>query len=276
MFSPLTSKLIRLSLLEDLAFGDITSDSLFSAETIASAGIVMRQPAIVSGIQVAQEIFHQVDADVQCEVLVQNGDAVVAGTPLLRLNGSVKSILKGERLALNFLQHLSGIATLTYQFVGAVSGTGAQITHTRKTVPGLRDLEIQAVLHGGGSPHRKSLSHAVLLKDNHIRAHQNIQSAVNKIRQSAGHTTRIEVECDTLDQVKESLEAGVDLVLLDNMDLPTLQEAVKLCTGKAITEASGGVTLSNVLEIARTGVNIISTSKITLGASAVDIGLDFQ
>ena len=267
--------LLDLALNEDLAYGDITTDNLFSSETLASAQIVSRQSAILSGSRIAKTVFGKIDSRVDVQFDLEDGAAMTAGTVIASLSGPVSGILKAERLALNFLQHLSGVATLTYQYVGAVSGTGTQITHTRKTIPGLRELEIEAVVHGGGSPHRKSLSHAALIKDNHIHAAGGILQAVAKLRKAVGHTVRMEVECDTLAQVDEALEAGADIVLLDNMSIAMLEEAVKKAKGKAITEASGGITLSSVLEIAQTGVDIISTSQITLSAPAIDIGLDF-
>lgn len=276
MLAPPVDRLIELAITEDLAYGDITSESLFFPDQSAHARIITRQPMVVSGLEVARQVFQKIDPGIICTPLLHDGAAISEHTPLLTIEGPVCSILKGERLALNFLQHLSGIATLTARFTEVLAGTGARITHTRKTIPGLRSLQIQAVVHGGGSRHRSSLSQAVLMKDNHIRACDSIQAAVERLRDSIGHTTRIEVECDTLEQVEEALRAGVELILLDNMDLDTLRAAVQLTQGRAVTEASGGVTLKNVLDIAKTGVNYISTSEITLSAPAVDIGLDFS
>lgn len=276
MLSPAVESLIDLALREDLAYGDITTDSLFTRSELAKGYIIANQSAVISGLDVAQRVFERIDPHLTCTPLIQNGEAVTPGSYVMTIEGLAASILKGERLALNFLQHLSGIATLTYQFAGAIQGTKAKITHTRKTIPGLRGLEIQAVLHGGGSPHRFSLSHAVLIKDNHIQAIGSVRAAVDKVRQSVGHTVRIEVECDTLEQVDEALASNVELLLLDNMNISTLEEAVKKANGKAILEASGGVTLSTVLDIAKTGVDIISTSQITMSAPAVDLGLEFK
>ncbi len=276
MALPLVEQLIDISLLEDLAYGDITSDSLFPTFQMGEGIIRTRQSAVVSGIDVAKRVFQKIDPDLEMISFISDGDAVTPGQRLLQVKGNVGSILQGERLALNFLQHLSGIATLTYQFAGAIAGTKAKVVHTRKTTPGLRHLEIQAVLHGGGSSHRKSLSHAVLIKDNHIAAAGSIQRAIEKTRQHAGHTMSIEVECDTLAQVSEALSAKADIILLDNMAIPMLKEAVQMIGGQAITEASGGVTLSNILGIAQTGVDYISTSQITLGATPIDLGLDFD
>jgi nicotinate-nucleotide pyrophosphorylase (carboxylating) len=276
MLAPPVERLMDLALLEDLAYGDITTENLFSGQETTTAYLHVRQSAVISGTQIAKTVFEKVDSRITCTINVPDGEPVTAGTTIMTLEGPTASILKAERLALNFLQHLSGIATLTYQFAGAISGTKAKITHTRKTIPGLRHLEIEAVVHGGGSPHRSSLSHAVLIKDNHIQALGSIEKAVAKIRQSVGHTSRLEVECDTLDQVDEALTAGVDIILLDNMSIPMLKEAVKKIKGQAIIEASGNVTLSNVMEIANTGVDFISTSQITLSTTAVDLGLDFE
>ncbi len=275
MLSPAVEQLINLALNEDLAYGDITSEPLFTRGQQSQADIAVRQSAVVSGLTVAQAVFHRVDPNLKVTLKSEDGAAVTPGTAILSVSGETRSMLKAERLALNFLQHLCGIATMTYQYVGAISGTRARITHTRKTTPGLRSLEIQAVIHGGGSPHRNSLSQAVMLKDNHIQAAGGIRGAVERIRHTLGHTTLIEVECDTLDQVAEAVEAGAHVILLDNMDLKTLEAAVKAVNFRAVTEASGGVTLNSVLDIARTGVAVISTSQITLGAPPVDIGLDF-
>lgn len=275
MLAPPADRLLQLALEEDLAHGDITTEPLFTAGEQTTAHLTARQSAIISGVEIAREVFAQVDSRLTTVILAQDGEAVTSGTVIMEVSGSTASILKAERLALNFLQHLSGVATLTYQFVGAVAGTETKILHTRKTTPGLRALEIAAVQHGGGYPHRSSLAEAVLIKDNHIAAAGSVSAAVTKIRQAVGANTRIEVECDTLDQVEEAIAAGADMVLLDNMPLKILKEAVKLCKGKVLTEASGGVTLKTVWDIAKTGVDYISTSQITLSAPAVDIGLDF-
>jgi nicotinate-nucleotide pyrophosphorylase (carboxylating) len=273
----LVDTLIDLALAEDLAYGDLTSDNLFLPDKTVQAFMVSRDPAVVSGLVAAQHVFIKLDPHLICTLLVEDGDKVTPGTRLMQIEGALLSILKGERTALNLLQHLSGVATLTYQFMGAMAGTRAKITHTRKTTPGLRSLEIQAVLDGGGFPHRKSLSHAVMLKDNHLAALTGgIIQAVHQLRDRIGHTVKIEVECDTLTQVDDALTAGADILLLDNMSTPTLAEAVSRARGRAITEASGGITLSNVAAIARTGVDYISTSQLTLSAPAMDIGLDIS
>lgn len=274
MFMPLVDQLLDLALLEDMAYGDITSEALFDPTDQVTAHVVCRQSAIISGVDAAEAVFRRVDPNIEVIIHHPSGDAVPPNTPIITVSGSRLAILKAERLALNLLQHLSGVATLTYQYVGAVSGTGAEITHTRKTLPGLRQLQIEAVLHGGGSPHRKSLSHAALIKDNHIAGYGGIAKAVQRLREQNGHMVKIEVECDTLDQVTEALDAGVDLILLDNMPLPALEKTVHQAKGKAVLEASGGITLRNVLTIAKTGVDYISTSEITLSAPAVDMGLD--
>ncbi len=275
MLTPQVEALIDAAIAEDMAYGDLTSEPLFKPIQIARAHMVCRQPAVISGLPVASRVFEKIDSAIACELKAQNGDTVTAGTVLMALHGPVISLLKGERLALNFLQHLSGIATLTFQYAGAIAGTKAKVVHTRKTIPGLRALAIQAVLDGGGSRHRQSLSQAVLLKDNHIQACGSISKAVQQIRQVVGHMVKVEVECDTLAQVQEAADAGVDAILLDNMTTQQLSEAVKLVNGRAILEASGGVTLSSILAIAQTGVDVISTSQITMSAPAVDIGLDF-
>ncbi len=268
-------QIIESALSEDLSYGDITTDSIFTGTELAVAEIRSRQSAVISGLAVAERVFEQVDPRIRFEATCEDGQPVPPNTPIIQLQGPTMSILKAERVALNFLQHLSGIATLTYQFMGVISQTKAKITHTRKTIPGLRELEIQAVVDGGGVPHRFSLSHAVLIKDNHILASGSISRAVERVRSHIGHTVKIEVECDTLEQVYEALSMGVDLILLDNMPIETLQEAVHQVAGRAVLEASGGITLKTVLAVAQTGVDFISTSQITMSAPAADMGLDF-
>ena len=278
--------LIELALAEDLSFGDMTTDILLApsvlegpaqgnrqAQLEGTGVIASQQPGVLSGLTVAQAVFKRVDLSLAVELLQADGDCVGKGEPLMRVFGPMASILKAERVALNFLGHLSGVATLTYQYMATISQTKAKLTHTRKTLPGLRRLESQAVVHGGGVPHRYSLSHAVMVKDNHIAAVGSITEAVARLKTRLGHTTKIEVECDTLAQVEEAVRAGVDIVLLDNMTPDQLRTAVKAVHGRAITEASGGVTLNTVLPIAQSGVDYISTSEITLSAPAFDVNL---
>lgn len=268
--------LLNIALREDLAFGDCTSENLFEASDCATAYLVARQDAVISGMDVAQAIFQKIDLGIAFTPCVKNGQLVAAKTRLATVEGPVIGILKAERLALNLLQHLCGVATTTHCLVKAVEGTGAHVTHTRKTLPGLRALQIEAVLHGGGTPHRKSLSHEAMMKDNHVAAAGGIQAAVARLREKVGHTVRIEVECDTLAQVDEALRARVDVIMLDNMPLESMRQAVQKIGTQALTEASGGVTLQTVRAIAETGVHYISTSQMTLSPQAIDIGLDFH
>ncbi|MBK8190771.1 MAG: carboxylating nicotinate-nucleotide diphosphorylase [Vampirovibrionales bacterium] len=272
----LLEPLVRGALLEDLAQGDITTDNLPAlAAQQAQATARARQPLTVSGLQTAALAFTLTDARLCVEPLCADGDTLAAGAALLRVSGPACGILRAERTALNFLQHLCGVATRTRQFADALAGTGARIADTRKTTPGLRLLEKQAVIDGGGAPHRYHLGMAAMLKDNHIAACGGIASAVAALRARLSHLAKIEVEADTLAQAREALEAGADAILLDNMSLEALREAVAMIGDRAIVEASGGITLENARAVAQTGVRLISTSALTLGAPAVDIGLDW-
>lgn len=266
---------LKLAIAEDLPYGDKTTDAIFDSKSQAKAVIESQQPLVVSGLLPAKAVFQLIDPSIVFTPLVEDAECLGKSTPLIQLQGPAASILKAERLALNLLQHLSGIATLTYQYAATISREKAKITHTRKTLPGLRYLETQAVLHGGGVLHRQSLSDVVMIKDNHIQAAGGIHQAVEKIRARYGQDVEVQLECDTLEQVQEGLALGVKRLLLDNMSVATLEQAVKMNEGKAVLEASGGVNLKTVLPIAKTGVDIISTSQITLSAPAADIHLEF-
>jgi nicotinate-nucleotide pyrophosphorylase (carboxylating) len=273
---------IQAALMEDLALGDVTTDNLSELTGLnGKTHIVVRQSCIVSGLGIAQQVIALVDPSLKLVLMTNDGQWVDAGQTIATISGSMASILKIERTMLNFLQHLSGIASLTHQYVLQTAGTATRITHTRKTTPGLRALEQQAVLHGGGAAHRFNLSSAVMLKDNHLQAlatrHQNpIAHAVKQLREKIAHTTKIEVEVDTLEQVHQAIAAQCDIILLDNMTPEMVGQALVLIGDSAITEASGCITLELVNAYAKTGVNLISTSKITLGVPAIDIGLDFE
>ncbi len=269
-------EIVKTALHEDLAEGDLTTDNLPELEKPGVAQIIPRQSCIISGLAVARRVFETVDHDLRVEMHGKDGQSFEPGQPVLTVRGSVASILKAERTALNFLQHLSGIATHTRRFVEAVAGTDCHITDTRKTTPGLRSLEKQAVVDGGGSPHRYNLGSSVMIKDNHIQAAGSIANAVNEIRHRISHTVKIEVEADSLQQVHEALEARADIILLDNMNPAMVREALAIIGNRAIPEASGGITIHNVREYAETGVGYISTSRITLGAPVVDLGLDIR
>jgi nicotinate-nucleotide pyrophosphorylase (carboxylating) len=273
-----TQRLVRMALAEDVGHGDATSDSSIPADGTASARIVARADLVVSGLSVALEVFRAVSDGVsfQREAGIEDGARVTAGTVLCAVRGPARALLTAERTALNFMQHLSGIATLTARYVHAVAGTNARIVDTRKTVPGMRALAKAAVRHGGGRNHRFGLDDGILIKDNHILAASSIAAAVSGARAAGGYLLKVEVECDTLEQVSEALDAGADVLLLDNMPPQTLREAASRCRGRALTEASGGITLATVRAIAETGVDAISVGALTHSAPAADIALDFD
>ncbi|WP_373532141.1 carboxylating nicotinate-nucleotide diphosphorylase [Vampirovibrio sp.] len=280
------SQAIRLivdaALLEDLGQGDVTTDHLPALAHLQREAVIrVRQDCVVSGLSVAALVFQSVDSTLLFQPVAQNGCFAKAGSIIGTVQGSMASILKAERTALNFLQHLSGIATETRRYVEAVAGTQTRIAHTRKTTPGLRLLEQQAVLHGGGLPHRFNLGSCVMLKDNHLQAlaettDNPIAEAIRLLRARISHTTKIEVEADRLEQVQQAVAGGADIILLDNMAPPMIREALAIIQKRAISEASGGISLETIRAFAETGVDIISTSKITLGVPAIDIGLDLD
>jgi nicotinate-nucleotide pyrophosphorylase (carboxylating) len=267
---------VAAALDEDLsAAGDITTDAIIPADATATAAIVAREPGVVAGLDLAEAAFKALDPDIRFTRIVADGGSVTAGGKIATVSGKTRAILSAERTALNFLGRLSGIATLTAAYVKAVEGTGARIACTRKTTPGLRALEKYAVRAGGGTNHRFGLYDAVLVKDNHIAAAGGIAGALARLRSRAGHSVRIEVEVDTLDQLAEALKFPIDAVLLDNMDAATLREAVKRA-GRVVTEASGGVTLENVREIASTGVDVISAGALTHSPRNLDSSLEWE
>ena len=273
----LLHKMILSFLEEDVGRGDLTSESIFSENEMGSAGLVAREPFVVAGVKnVAAEVFRVQNSAVSVVDPVADGTNVSTGTVLLTVNGPVIDLLKAERVALNLLQRLSGIATLTARFVDKVKEYPVRITDTRKTTPGLRVLEKYAVQAGGGTNHRFNLTDGVLIKDNHIAACGSIQEAVDRVKRSIPHTVRIEVETDTLEQVKECLESGVDIIMLDNMSPETMTTAVRLINGQALVEASGGVNLDSVEAIAKSGVDIISIGALTHSAPSCDIGMDWS
>lgn len=269
--------IVRRALDEDLAeAGDLTSDACIPVAARATAAIVARAPGIVAGLDVAAYVFTEVDPVVVVEPLVSDGARVDAGATLATVAGAARSILTAERTALNLLGRMSGVAGATAALVEAIAGTGAAITDTRKTMPGLRALDKYAVRMGGGRNHRFGLYDAVMIKDNHIAAAGSITAAVEAVRAGVGHTVKVEVEVDSLTQLEELLEVGADIVLLDNMDVATLRRAVEMVGGRMVCEASGGVTLETVRTIAETGVDVISAGSITHSAPQLDIALDFR
>jgi len=266
---------IRRALAEDLGrAGDITSAATILEDTGAQATLVARRSGVIAGMDLAAGTFTHVDKATVFDALAGDGETVAAGTALARLSGSARAILSAERVALNFLGHLSGIASATAAFVQAASGTNAKITCTRKTTPGLRVLEKYAVRCGGGSNHRFGLDDAILIKDNHISIVGGVAEAIIRARAAAGHLVKTEVEVDDLDQLAEAMSARPDAVLLDNMELDMLRAAVQLVNKRAICEASGGVTIGNVKAIAMTGVDYVSSGWITHSAPALDVALD--
>ena len=274
-----TSRLLDLALAEDIGGGDVTSMLTVPVERYVRGTILAKAPGVISGLEVAGEVFRRVDPTTSFTPLVADGDPVAAMTSIASIEGSARALLTAERLALNLLQRLSGVATITARYVAAVRGTKARIVDTRKTTPGLRSLEKAAVRHGGGHNHRFGLTDGVLIKDNHLAAiggKNRVACAVSLARQGAPHTLRIEIEVTTLDELAQALEAGADVVLLDNMDVAALQRAVALADGRALLEASGGVTLETVAEIAATGVDLISVGALTHSAPALDISLDLD
>ncbi len=276
--------IVRGALLEDRATDDITTGTLVPTELQGTARIIAKADGVLAGVQVAESVFRAVDSSLQFEAVLNDGARLRAasasqdGDIIAELSGSVASILKGERVALNFLQHLSGIATETNRYVREIAGYNAVILDTRKTAPGLRDLQKYAVAVGGGTNHRRDLSDGVLIKDNHIAAGRlnelSLGDVVRRMRDTAQDAREIEVEVETLEQVQEAVAAGADIVMLDNMTPSEMAEAVRIVGGRALTEASGGITLENVREVAATGVDRISVGALTHSVTGLDISLE--
>jgi len=278
---PLTKKettaIVSAALLEDDTRHDITTAATVLSNRRARCHLVARQTGVIAGLALACEAFEQLDPDVTIRIEHDDATRVDPGTPVMFLSGHARGLLSAERVALNFVQHLSGIATLTARYVEAVTGTGAHILDTRKTTPLLRRLEKYAVRAGGGLNHRMDLSAAVLIKDNHLAAVDgDIGVAVTRARAVGPAGVKVEVECDRLDQVRAAIDAGADVIMLDNMQPVELRQAVQLVDGRAVTEASGGVTLDTVRTIAQTGVDWISVGALTHSAPALDLALDFD
>lgn len=273
----LLDDIVNRALAEDLGSGDVTTEACVPETACAVAHAVARKEMVACGISVAQRVFELVDPTLEIEAKARDGALVAAKTVLFMVKGRARSILMGERVALNLSQRMSGIATATKRYVDAVpKGCQTRITDTRKTTPGLRLLERYAVRRGGGHNHRNDLGSAVLIKDNHIVAAGGVKQAIEAARARAPHTSRIECEVDSLEQLEEALAAKADIVLLDNMDTPTVEEAVRRTRGRALLEASGGITYERVAELARAGVDAISVGALTHSTPAADIGLDFQ
>ncbi len=269
-------ELIALALAEDIGQGDVTSEATIRPESRSVAVILAKQDLILAGIEVANAVFRRLDPDLQLTAFVKDGDRVQAGTEIAKLSGNTRALLAGERVALNLLQHLSGIATLTAKYVDKVKGLKAEVLDTRKTLPGLRQLEKYAVRMGGGKNHRMGLYDAVLIKDNHIKASGGISNAVECVRKSAHSAPKIEVETKTLDEVREALAVKADIIMLDNMHPDMMRSAVRLIAGRALVEASGNVTLETIRTIAECGVDFISSGSLTHSAPAADISMKIK
>ncbi|MEP6835868.1 MAG: carboxylating nicotinate-nucleotide diphosphorylase [Gemmatimonas sp.] len=269
--------LVRAALDEDQAFNDVSTLSTVASTRSVTSAIIARTEGVICGLPLAQEAFRQLDRSLVQTVATEDGTRVARGTAVLRLSGHARGMLSAERVALNYMQRLSGIATLTAQFVDLVRGTDVKVLDTRKTTPGWRRLEKYAVRMGGGTNHRFDLQAGVLIKDNHLAAlGGDIAAAISRARALVAPGVPVEVECDSLEQVRDAINAGADWVLLDNMTIAQLDTAVAMCRGKAITEASGGVTLEMVRRIAETGVDRISIGALTHSAPALDLALDFE
>jgi nicotinate-nucleotide pyrophosphorylase (carboxylating) len=270
-------EMVRGFLREDVGRGDLTSESIFFQGEVGTAKLVARDRFVVAGMErIAAEVFRVQNPSIAVSEAVADGTVAEKGMVLLRVSGSVVDMLKAERVALNLVQRLCGIATLTREYVEKVKETNVRITDTRKTTPGLRALEKYAVRVGGGSNHRFNLTDGVMIKDNHIAACGSITQAVQRLRDDIPHTIRIEVETDTLEQVKECLTCGVDIIMLDNMSVELMKEAVGMIDGRALVEASGGVNLGSVEAIANSGVDIISIGALTHSVISCDIGMDWS
>ena len=271
-------KMVENALAEDLAFGDVTTEAVIPHDLEGKASLLVKADGVLAGVEVAKEVFLRVDPSLRVKVLIQDGAKVRKKDVAAIIEGQVASILKAERTALNFLCRLSGIATETARYVAAVAGLRARITDTRKTMPGMRMLEKYAVRVGGGKSHRQHLGDGILIKDNHLAALRylglGLKDAVEKARSSS--SLKVEVEVETVDQAQQALDAGADIIMLDNMALEDLRQVVEMAGGRALIEASGGITLDNVRSIAEAGVDLISVGALTHSAKALDISLELE
>ncbi len=269
-------KVIKMSLEEDMPFGDITTENIISEDSVSKARFIAKESGVVAGLPVAERTFYLIDERVNFEILKSEGSLVETGDVIATVEGPAIAILEGERTALNLLQRLSGVATRTHGLAALIEGTSAHVVDTRKTTPGLRYLEKYAVRVGGGQNHRFSLSDGVLIKDNHIAAAGGISAAVSAVRGKIPHTIRVEVETENLEMVQEALDAGADIIMLDNMDNEQMAQAVKLIAGRALVEASGDIDEERIRGVADTGVDIISVGRITHSVKSLDISLRFM
>jgi nicotinate-nucleotide pyrophosphorylase (carboxylating) len=266
-------RLINLALEEDIGPGDVTTNHLVAPGSRADGAIVAKEPLVVAGLEVARRVFQRLDPEIYFAPSAADGDYVATGTVVLTVKGRLAALLTGERTALNFLQRLSGIATHVRSYMGLLGDSRVRLVDTRKTTPGWRVLEKYAVRVGGGANHRMGLFDAVLIKNNHIAVCGGITAAVTRIRSQVSHLTKIEVEASTLAEVREALAAGVEVIMLDNMDVPAIEEAARLIDKRALVEVSGGVTAANLQTLAATGVDLISVGALTHSARAVDLSM---
>ncbi len=265
---------VKAALQEDIGFGDITTENLAEDTDMLEGSLDTRNDGILCGCDVFKMVYKILSPDIKIKFYFKDGDEIKKGDKIADISGPAKYLLMGERVALNYIQRMSGIATETRKYQDAIGSYPAKIVDTRKTTPNFRAFEKYSVKTGGGALHRFNLSDCAMIKDNHIRLAGSITNAVNKLRKNLSHAHKIEVECDTLEQVKEAVSVNADIIMLDNMDVPTMKEACKIINHKAIVEASGNVNLSTVNEIASTGVDIISSSAIVAKAPTLDLGLD--
>jgi nicotinate-nucleotide pyrophosphorylase (carboxylating) len=272
-FTAAINRLIDLALEEDIGPGDVTTNHLVAADTRADGAIVAKEPLVVAGLEVARRVFQRLDPEIHFAPSVTDGDSVATDTVVLSVKGRLAALLTGERTALNFLQRLSGIATHVRSYMGLLGDSRVRLVDTRKTTPGWRVLEKYAVRVGGAANHRMGLFDAVLIKDNHIAACGGIAAAVARIRSQVSHLTKIEVEAATLAEVREALTAGVEVIMLDNMDVAGIEEAIRLIDKRALVEVSGGVTAATLQTLAATGVDLISVGALTHSARAVDLSM---
>ena len=268
--------LIKLALDEDIGPGDITTDNLVAPDTRGKGTIVAKQGLVIAGLQVAEKVFNLLDPQMGFKALYADGDRIANGSTVAEITGSSAALLKGERTALNFLQRLSGIATQTRAFVGEIAGTSVKLVDTRKTTPGWRVLEKYAVRAGGGHNHRMGLYDGVLIKDNHIAVSGGIAKAVKKVKQAISHLVKVEVEAASIDEVKAALAAGADIIMLDNMDLEQIRQAVHIIDNTSLVEVSGNVTRERLSSLAGTGVDLISIGALTHSAVAVDLSMRIE
>lgn len=268
--------IIKTALNEDINYIDSTADLLIDEGSVSSAYFVAKASGVIAGLDVALRVFTMLDPETKIDCRFKDGDEVNNGDIIAEFTGHTRLMLKAERTALNLLQHMSGIATYTNKCVKLVEGTNASIADTRKTLPGLRALQKYSVLAGGGRNHRYNLTDAAMLKDNHIDAYGGITAAVTALRGKAGHMLQIEVETRNLDEVKEAVDCGVNVIMLDNMDCETMAQAVKLVNGRAKLEASGNITMQNIAEVAKTGIDIISLGALTHSVQAFDISMKWR